>query len=316
MQPDEQADLSALRRPQDPLIDQSNFSVDRLPGLSVVFEQFAEAFMADIAPFCRDGAQLTVERIQTASLFETLNECQGRLAAVAHCPDLDGRAIVIFDRPFVDALAHVTFGARQAQNSSRPAALDRPITRIETALANKVSDAAARALTSGLVGYAETAFALERLEVVADTQILGRRDSMAVLARLRFEAAGASGALIVLMPQSTILPFRQKLSKDPTAETPPNDPRWSKQMKAGVASAFIPVNGVLEELEMTLGEISELAVGHIISLRGDGAGRVKLESAGHNLFWCKLVQTDGRYSLEVEEPVEPEKGLLDSMLSN
>jgi hypothetical protein len=37
-------DLSAAaRRGQDPLVDQSNFSVERLPGLVVVFEQFAEA---------------------------------------------------------------------------------------------------------------------------------------------------------------------------------------------------------------------------------------------------------------------------------
>jgi len=313
---DEPVRSSTLRKAQDPLVDQSNFSAERLPGLAIVFDQFAEALAEGVAPLCRAGTSFTVEQIESASLFETLGEHQGQLAAVMHCPDLDARSLAIFDRSFIDALAHVTFGAKQAQNSRRTSSADRPITRIETALVDQVSRAAAQALTAGLVGFTEAAFALERQELLADAQILGRRDMMAVAARLRFEAAGVNGALLLLIPQTTLLPIRQKLSKDPTSETPPIDPRWSKQMKAGVTSALIPVNGVLEELEMTLGEISDLAVGHVLNLRGADSGRVKLESGGHNLFWCKLVQADGRYTLHVEDPVEPEKGLLDAMLAN
>jgi len=307
---------STPRKAQDPLVDQSNFSVERLPGLAIVIDQFAEALAEGIAPLCRAGPSFAVEQIESASVFETLGEHQGQLAALMHCPDLDARALAIFDRSFIDAFAHVTFGAKQAQNSRRTSAADRPITRIETALVDQMSRAAAQALTAGLVGFTEAAFALERQEIIADAQILGRRDTMAIAARLRFEAAGANGALLLLIPQATLLPFRQKLAKDPASETPSIDPRWSKQMKAGVTSALVPVNGVLEELEMTLGEISEFSVGQVLNLRGAGSGRVKLECGGHYLFWCKLVQADGRYTLQVEDPVEPEKGPLDAILAN
>jgi flagellar motor switch protein FliM len=317
MTPDEPVESPALRRAQDPLVDQTNFSVERLPGLAIVFDQFAESLAEALAPLCRAASSLVVEDIESASLFDALSARLGLLAAVLYCPDLDARAVAIFDRPFVDALAHVVFGAREAQAPRRADAPDRPFTRIETQLVERASRATAQALGAGLNGFTEAAFTLERQETIADTQILGRRDMPVIATRLRFEAAGASGMVLVLVPQATLLPMRQRLSKDPAAsETPIVDPRWAKQMKAGVSSALIPVSGILEELEMTLGDVSELAVGHVLNLRGAGSGRVRLESGGHNLFWCKLDQKDGRYKLEIEGPIEPEKDLLDAMLAN
>jgi flagellar motor switch protein FliM len=316
MTSDEQVQSSAARRTPDPLIDQSNFSVERLPGLAIVAEQFAESLNKGFVQLFRSESSTTVEQIESASAFETLNACQGRLAAILRCVDLDARALVIFDRAFVDALAHVTFGAKQKPASSRASDADRPVTRIENNLIHRVSQITAEALTAGLSGFTDAVFTLERLEVVAGAQILGRRDTLTIVTQLRFEAAGENGDFLAIIPQATLLPIRQSLSKDPTAETPPIDPRWSKQMQDGVSSALIPVNGVLEELEMTLGEISALAVGDVLNLRGDGAGKIRLESGGHNLFWCKLVQKEGRYLLQVEDPVQPEKGFLDTILKN
>src|SRR5581483_8671349 len=91
------------RRPQDPLIDQTNFSVERLPGLAVVFDQFAESLAHALAPLCRGEAAFSVEAIETSGLFETLTACRGLFAGMLYCPDLDARAAAIFDRPFVDA---------------------------------------------------------------------------------------------------------------------------------------------------------------------------------------------------------------------
>lgn len=307
---------AAARRPQDPLIDQSNFSVERLPGLAVVFDQFAESLAQAIAPLCRGDAAFSVEAIETSGLFDTLSACRGLLAAMLHCPDLDARALAIFDRPFIDAFAHVVFGATQAPPARRAEKPNRPITRIEGQLVEKAAHAAAQALTAGFAGFTEAAFALEGQEPIADTQMLGRRDMLVVSARLRFAAAGESGGLRIVIPQTTLLPIRPKLSKDPAGEAPAIDPRWAKQMKAGVTSALIPINGVLEEFEMTLGDIAELSVGRVLDLRGDGSGRVRLESGGHNLFWCKLVQGEGRYKLEIEEPIQPEEGMLNAALAN
>jgi flagellar motor switch protein FliM len=313
---DQQNSSFAGRGTPGPLVDQSNFSVVRLPGLAIVFDQFTESLAAGVALLCRGAATFEVEAIETATLFETLDECRGLVAGVAHCPDLDARAMAIYDRAFIDTLAHVVFGAKQAVSSVPAEASNRPVTRIERQLVERVSRTAAKALSVGLSGFTEAAFAFERQETIIDNQFLGRRDAPVVSARVRMEAAGANGALLIVIQQPTLLPIRQKLAKDPESEAPAVDPRWAKQLKAGLASALVPVNGVLEEIEMTLGEISNLSVGHVLTLRGGDSGRVKLESGGHNLFWCKLVQTDGRYTLEIEDPIGAEKDPFDAMSAN
>src|ERR1700748_2058962 len=113
MTPEQRGQSPTSRRTPDPLIDQSNFSVGRLPGLAVVAEQFADALNRGLGQLFRSEASVTVERIDSASAFEKLGECQGRLVAVLRCVDLDARALVIFDRAFIDALTHAAFGAKQ-----------------------------------------------------------------------------------------------------------------------------------------------------------------------------------------------------------
>jgi flagellar motor switch protein FliM len=41
-------------------------------------------------------------------------------------------------------------------------------------------------------------------------------------------------------------------------------------------------------------------------------GRVRLQCAGREMFWCKLGRGEGRYSLEIEEPIEPEGDPIDT----
>jgi len=123
---------------------------------------------------------------------------------------------------------------------------------------------------------------------------------------LTIDTPGGPTALIVLLPQTLLSPMRKNLSFDPSGEALASDPRWMRQMEVGVTKARIAVTAVLDELEMTLGEIADLAVGQVLNLHGAGMGRVRLECAGHEMFWCKLGQGEGRYSLKIEEPIEQE----------
>ena len=309
---DGQSRSAAMRKAQDPLLDQNSFSVERLPSLAIVFDQFAASLAAGVAPLCRSSATFAVEKVETASLFETLGERQGLLAAVLHCAELDARGLVLFDRRFVGGFTHSVFGGDASERREPP---DRPYTKIEANLIEKVSHLTARAFEAAFAGFAETPFVFERQETLADTQILGRRDMPMIAAHIRFAAPGAVGGLVALFPQTALLPMRQKLSRDPSAEAAAVDPRWAKQMKTGVSFAQIPVKGVLEDFEMNLGEVAELKVGAVLKLRGSGMGRVRLECGGRDLFWCKLGQKDGRYTLEIEDPVAEDKGLLGDLFA-
>ncbi len=85
-------------------------------------------------------------------------------------------------------------------------------------------------------------------------------------------------------------------------------------MQTGVSFAEMTVKGVLEGIPMTLGEVAAIEVGHVLKLHGSGMGRVRLECGEHDLFWCKLNQAEGRYTLEIQEPIIEERDILDDII--
>jgi flagellar motor switch protein FliM len=306
-----QAQDSSQRKSHDPLLDQSGFAVERLPMLGIIFDDLATALAEGLRQLCRTPAAFSVQEIAAANLFEVLSACKGSIAGVLHSPELDARSLAIVDQSFVHSLIQILLGGEASEPQLQP---ERPFTRIEMNLVQKMFEVAAKALQSAFGSVAEASFKLERHDTLADTTILGRRDAPVVIATIAFRALGAGGKMVVAIPQTALLPMRQKLAREIVSESPAGDPRWARQMQNGVSYAEISVKGVLEELPMTLGEIAALEVGHVLKLRGTGMGRVRLECGEHDLFWCRLSQVEGRYSLEVEEPIVEERDILDDIL--
>ena len=307
----EQSASSQQRKSHDPLLDRSGFSVERLPMLGVVFDRFVGALFEGLRLLCRAPTAFSVEEIATANLFAILKASKGCIGAVLHSPELDTRSLAIFDQDFVLSLIQILMGG---DASEQPEQSKRPYTRIEMNLLQKISELAARSLHGAFAGTVEASFKLERQEPLVDTSVLGRRDVPVVVARILFQAPGLSGEMTVVIPQTALLPIRQKLSREQPSESSAGDPRWTRQMQNGVSHAEIPVKGVLEEIPMTLGEIAAMEVGHVLKLHGSGMGRVRLECGEHDLFWCKLSQTDGRYTLEIEEPIVEKRDIPDDIV--
>jgi flagellar motor switch protein FliM len=298
------------RKSHDPLLDQSGFSVERMPMLGVVFDQLVGALVEGMRPFCRAATMFSVSEIEARGLFEILGRSKGSVAAVLHSTELDCRALVIFDASFVCTLVQILLGGDSADIEDRP---ERPFTKIEMGLVQKVSELTAKALRPALVGVVDASFKMERQEMLVDSTILGRRDAPVVVANILLQAMDMQGGMTIVIPQAALQPIRQKLARDVSAETPADDPRWTRQMHTGVSFAEMTVRGILEEIPMTLGEVAAIEVGHVLKLRGSGMGRVRLECGEQELFWCKLNQIDGRYALEIEEPILEDRDILDDL---
>jgi flagellar motor switch protein FliM len=169
-----------------------------------------------------------------------------------------------------------------------------------------------KALDRAFAEIASLELTFERLQTLLDVYALGRRDMQAVAARLTIDTPAGPTALVVLLPQTLLLPIRKNLSFDPGSQSSTSDPGWTRQLKVGVTKARVAVTAVLDDLEMTLGDVADLAVGQVLALHGAGMGRVRLQCAGREMFWCKLGRGEGRYSLEIEEPIEQEDDSLEA----
>lgn len=288
--------------------DQPGLSIERMPGLVFALEQFALSVSEALTPLCKASSSGTVDEAKPTSLFGLIGECEGLTAAVLHSAQFDARILLIFDQRIADTLVAAVFSdeAGTDRAAATPARPNRPRTGIENSLVAELARSLGKALDKGFAQIASLALTFERLETLVDVYALGRRDMPAVAARLTIDTPGGAIPLTVLLPQTLLLPIRKNLSFDPGNETSMSDPRWTRQMEVGVTKARIAVTAVLDELEMTLGDIADLAVGKVLNLHGAGMGRVRLECGGREMFWCKLGAGEGRYSLEIEDPIEQE----------
>jgi flagellar motor switch protein FliM len=293
--------------------DSAGQAMERLPGVVFAFEQFALNIPAATGSLLKLQSEPTLEEIRPESLFATLRESEGRLAAVLHSATLDAKLMLIFDPKIAESLILTIFGDESVSLGERP---PRPPTTIELHLVAELARRLAGALDAAFESFAGLELRLDRLEKLADEHALGRRDGPALEARLTLESRVGPLALVVLAPQAALAPLRKRLAAEPGAETGGGDPRWSRQLEQGVARARVAVSAVLDELPMSLGDIAALSLGQVLTLNGSGMGRVRLECEGREMFWCKLGQGDGRYSLEIETAVEPEDNSIESALGN
>jgi flagellar motor switch protein FliM len=299
---------------QTPQPDHSGLSIERMPGLVFALGQFALNVTEALASLCAGHSLGTVNEMEPKDLFEFLGDHEGRTAAVLHSAQLDARLLLIFDAHIADTLVNAVFGGEAAaiREAAEPARPSRPLTGIETNLIAELARSLGKALDRAFAEIASLELTFERLQTLIDVYALGRRDTQALAARLTIETRAGPTNLLVLLPQALLLPIRQNLSFDPGRQPSMSDPGWTRQMKVGVTKARVVVTAVLDEVEMTLGEIADLAVGQALALHGAGMGRVRLQCAGREMFWCKLGRGEGRYSLEIEEPIEPESDSLEA----
>ena len=275
---------------------------ERLPALDYVFKLFAEAVPEALAGFFVEKAVASVRNVARTSVFEKLANARGRFAALMSGAPGDLRLILIFDEGVGDFAMESCFSRAQ---SGAPVPPPRATTTIDTFFVREYGRRMAGAFS---VAFAQTVgpiLAFDSLQAISDTNLLGKRDMPAIAASLEVVCSGRSSSIVALLPQSLLASLRTELSAEPPqSDAGAIDPRWLKQMEAGVSSAEIPLVGVLETLAMSLGDVAGFSVGSVLALSRPTAGRIRLECGGKAVFWGRLAQSADQYFIEIEGPIE------------
>jgi len=274
---------------------QSNFRPESLPGLAVTLEAFAEFLAKEAGKLLGGPFTCALDGIDQARLFEALEASQGLPTAVLFSPELNAQAFLIFDAQFAWALIDSVFTrAYEVRHRPSPSA-----TRVGERLVREVAEMAANSLTHAFSLITTVSFELQRMETTSEALPSKRQDPMLTV-RLAVKAFAGEGRLVLLFPQAAIGRLRHDLSEPPKAEVKMEDPGWSRDLSNALSSAPVEISAVMEELQMTLEEVSKFSVGTVITLRGSGMGRVRLVSNGQELFWCRMTHSSGRREVQIE----------------
>ncbi len=293
------------RKLQGAMLEHTSFAIERMPGLGYALNRFiAEAPLRLSALIARPSGG-SIEEVRATTLFQAIEDCSGLTAALYASVEPESRLLIALDERIDHLIVSSIFGEVVAADASSKPGREggKPRTAIEATLLEAFARALGEALEAAFAPLAPLALSLERLQRLSDPFALGRRNSEAAAARFSLEMNGGACECLVLLPQAFLLPFRNELAHDPEADSPAADRRWSRLMEFGVQQTRLPVTAILEEVPMSLGDIANFRVGGLLSLQSNDFNAIRLECSGRGMFTCKLGQADGRYRLEIENPI-------------
>ncbi|WP_153772089.1 FliM/FliN family flagellar motor switch protein [Labrenzia sp. CE80] len=298
----------------DRLLDAAGISVDRLPMLPVVFDRMARVLADAMRQKSASPSYVSVSCVENDRIGDVLDEFESNaLVAVLYSPEWDARVLVGFDRDFIFTMVDVLFGA---DGTEPPIDEERSFSNIETRIARTVFEVAAKALEDSFEPIAKTKLKLERIESRMDFAVVGRRNNPAVVARLLLQAIGRGGEVFVVMPHATLNPLRQRLSQVLAGEMSTRDKQWTQHFHNEIQRTEVKLEAILEEREMSLGDISSLRVGQTIELQATAHSPVMLSCNQQPVFNCQLGQLNGSYTLQIEDLIHEEKDLIDDLRSS
>jgi flagellar motor switch protein FliM len=296
----------AARRLQGAMLEQPSLAFERMPGLGYALNQFVAVAPSRLSPLISGlSGGGSMEGVRSTTLFQAIGDCSGLTAAVYASADPESRLLIALDGRIDDLVVSSVFGEAIAiePDGDLKSEATRPRTAIEAALIQEFARALGKALEAAFTPLAPLVLSFERLVTLNDPFALGRRDMDAAAARFTLPMNGGVCECLVLFTQTLLLPFRKELAHDPEAEASATDRRWSRLMEVGVQQTRLPVSAILEEVPMRLGDIADLRVGGVLPLHCNDFNAIRLECSGRGMFTCKLGQGDGRYRLEIENPI-------------
>jgi len=299
-------------QPSDKLLDAAGITIDRLPMLHIIFDRLATISADALRHMSASPSYFSLSNIEHGRIGEVLEGYESNaVAGVFYAPEWDSRILIGLDRDFVFTMIEVLFGA---DGTEPPLDEERQFSNVELRVAQALLELIGKAFHSSFSMMPDAPLKFERLETRMDFAIIGRRNSMAVIAKLLVQALGRGGEMFVVIPQSALHLLRQSLVNAMTGEASVQDPRWSKQIQSEIQRTEVALRAVLEERQLTLGEIANLKVGQILELKATARSLVKIECKDQPLFWCHLGQSEGMYTLRVHETIDPHQDFIDDIL--
>lgn len=292
------------------LLGGGGLPLDRLPALRAAFDRTALGYAEALGKTLAEPPTLTVAAVVAGRADDILQRYAGNaMFAVFDAPGWKTRMVAGLSRSFVFSLTEAQFGG---DGREPPLEDDRPFSNIEAHIASHCLELVGVAMQGALSEISPLELTLETCSPRVEPTTLGKGAAV-VVATLALQLLGRGGVLFLIIPQAALVPLRQRLAQDSSLLAPEENPAWTRRFKSQVGRAELRLAALLETRELTLGDVSQLRVGQVITLGQVGAAPITLACNDRALFRGQLGQSEGRYTVRVDSAVEDARTAIDEL---
>ena len=286
---------------------------ERLPMLPTALERVAAVCTDELKTLSAARPKVTYLGLESGRASELFSAARKEwLPGLLHAPAWDAHVLVCVNHDLIYTYVDVALGG---DGSQQPVIEPRPLSRIETRIAQTFVARLAAALKIAFEPFAATHFAPDGDIGGANPDRLGGPHAPVAIARYRLEAGRCSGELQLAIPDAVLTALKPAFARPPLGRTGTADPGWTQKIRGEINRTQLMMRAVLEDRPRTLAEVASLRVGQILALEATPRSPIRIDCNGEPLLWGEMGQSNGVYTLRVQGFVDREQEFMDGILS-
>ncbi|HUZ72599.1 MAG TPA: flagellar motor switch protein FliM [Stellaceae bacterium] len=295
----ESKDSSGIRA----IIDSALVSYERLPMLEVVFDRLVRMMSTSLRNFTSDNVEVSIDNITSIRFGDYLNSIPlPAMLSVFKAEEWDNYGLLTIDSALIYSIVDVLLGGRRGTAAMRIEG--RPYTTIERNLVERLVAVVLSDLSGAFDPLSPVTFRFDRLETNPRFATIGRPANAAVLARLRVDMEDRGGRLEVLLPYATLEPVREILLQGFLGEKFGRDSIWEAHLAGQLWQTTVPIQAILDTVEMSLREVLDWSVGTRIPLNATVESDVRLVCGDLHMFIGQMGRKNGSIAVRISEKIE------------
>jgi flagellar motor switch protein FliM len=275
--------------------------------LEVVFDRLVRMMSTSLRNFTSDNVEVSIDNITSIRFGDYLNSIPlPAMLSVFKAEEWDNYGLLTVDSALIYSIVDVLLGGRRGTAAMRIEG--RPYTTIERNLVERLVSVVLTDLSGAFDPLSPVTFRFDRLETNPRFATIGRPANAAVLARLRVDMEDRGGRLEVLLPYATLEPVREILLQGFLGEKFGRDSIWEAHLAGELWYTSVPIQAVLDTVELSLRDVLKWRVGTRIALNATSDTDVDLVCGDLKMFRGRMGRKGGHIAIRIGEKIDKERG--------
>jgi len=304
---DSDEDDSSSNQGINAILDKALMAYERLPMLEIVFDRLVRMLSTSLRNFMSDNVDITIDSMTSLRFGDYLNSIPlPALMFVFKAQEWENYGLVTVDSSLIYSGVDILLGGRRA---NRPVRIEgRPYTTIEQELVRRMVEVTLTDLSAAFDPISPVTFQVDRLETNPRFATIARPGNASILIRLRIDMEERGGNLEILLPHATLEPIRDLLMQMFMGEKFGRDSVWETYLSKEVRRTDLMMEAVLNEKQMTLGDVFNFKVGNTILFETSPDSDITLRCKGQPLLVGSLGRVRDHIAVKVKEKAKQEEG--------
>jgi len=282
------------------LISSGLVAYERLPMLDIIFDRYVRMMSTSLRNFTSDNFEVSIDNMTSIRFGDYLNSIPlPAMLAVFHVEEWDNYGLITIDSNLIYSIVDALLGGRRGTAPMRIEG--RPYTTIEHTLVEEMLAVMLKDLCDAFEPLSAVTFKLDRLETNPRFATIAQPTNAALLIKMRADMEDRGGRMELVLPYATIEPVRELLLQRFMGEKFGRDSIWETHLVRELYNTDVPLEVILDEHTMTLGEVLGLEVGQTMMLNAQADSEVEVRCSGVPMMSGRVGKLGRHVAIKIEK---------------